>query len=59
MKLKWGDERIKNFSKPVIKAERAGSWLWWLTAGVCVVTILWFWYKIAQLYAIHLWVSNI
>ena len=59
MKPRWGDERIKNFSKPVIKAERVNDWFFWLTGSVCVGTILWFWYKIAQLYAIHLWVSSI
>lgn len=59
MKLRWGDERIKHFSKPVKTVERAGiGWLFWLTGGVCVGTIIWFWYKTFQLYAIHLWVSN-
>ena len=59
MKLRWGNERIKNFSKPVIKVERTGTWLWLLTGSVCIGTILWLWYKIAQLYAIHLWVNSI
>ena len=59
MKLKVGNERLKHFSKPVIKAERTGSWLWWLTGGVCVGTILWLWYKIVELYAIHLWLENV
>ena len=34
MKLKVSNEQLKHFSKPVKTAERSGSWLWWLTAGV-------------------------
>jgi len=55
MKLKVGDERIKVSRISLKKAERTVNWLGWLTAGVCVGTILWLWYKIVELYAIRLW----
>lgn len=37
MKLKWGNESIKGFSKPFIKAERDNDWTWW---GLYIVFVI-------------------
>jgi len=37
MKLRWGEEKIKGFSKPVKKAERPDDWAWW---GLFVAMII-------------------
>jgi hypothetical protein len=37
MKLKWTDEEIKYFSKPVKKAEQCNEWAWWGIFGAMVI----------------------
>ena len=37
MKLKWGNEKIKGFSRPVKKAEVINDWAWWALFGVVVI----------------------
>lgn len=37
MKLRWGNEKIKGFSKPVKKAEEVNDWGWWALFGAVVV----------------------
>jgi len=39
MSLKWGNERLKGFSKPVKKAERDWSW-WALFATVVLMEVI-------------------
>ena len=29
MRLKWGKEKIKGFSRPVKKVEATNDWTWW------------------------------
>jgi len=59
MKLKWTDKESEYFSKPIQTAERAEDWFWWIVMAVCVLTIIWLWVKLYQLYLIHVWVSSI
>jgi len=40
MKLKIGKEKIKGFSSPVKKAERANDWAWWALFGAVVFMII-------------------
>lgn len=37
MRLKWGEEKIKRFSKPVEKAEEVNEWGWWALFVVIVI----------------------
>lgn len=37
MKVKIGEEKIKGFSNPVKKAERANDWAWW---GFFVIVVI-------------------
>lgn len=37
MRLKWGEEKIKEFSKPVKKAEEANDWAWWGLFGAVII----------------------
>lgn len=37
MKLKWGNEKIKGFSKPVKKAEVVNDWAWWALFGAVII----------------------
>ena len=37
MRLKWGEEKIKGFSKPVKKAEEINDWAWWALFGAVIV----------------------
>ena len=37
MKLKWGKEKIKYFSKPIQKADRTNEWSWW---GIFIAMII-------------------
>ena len=37
MKLRWGEQKIKGFSKPIKKAEETNDWAWW---GLYVVVIV-------------------
>ena len=59
MRFKWGIEESGYFSKPIKTAERYSDWGWWLVMAVCVLTIIWLWVKLYQLYLIHVWVSSI
>ena len=59
MKFKWGSEESGYFSNPIKTAERYSDWGWWLVMAVCVLTIIWLWVKLYQLYQIHVWVSSI
>jgi len=40
MKLRWGEEQIKYFSKPVTKAERNLNWAWVLMIFTVVITMI-------------------
>lgn len=37
MSLKWGEEKIKGFSKPVKKAEEVNDWAWWALFGAVII----------------------
>lgn len=37
MKLRWGKEEIKGFSKPIKKAERTNDRDWWALFGAVVI----------------------
>ncbi|MBA7587806.1 hypothetical protein ES708_29848 [subsurface metagenome] len=41
MRLKWGEEKIKGFSRPVKKAEEVNDWAWWglFVAAIVMVVI--------------------
>lgn len=59
MKLKWGSEELKYFTKPIKKAERIGDWFWWLVLAVCLWAVIWLGYKLYCLYQIRLWIESI
>ncbi|MBA7565022.1 hypothetical protein ES708_06693 [subsurface metagenome] len=40
MKLRWGEEKIKGFSKPIKKAEEVNDWAWWALFGVMILMIV-------------------
>ncbi|MBA7582369.1 hypothetical protein ES708_24297 [subsurface metagenome] len=42
MRLKWGEEKIKGFSKPVRKAEEVNDWAWWALFGAVVIMVVLF-----------------
>ena len=46
MRLKWGEEIIKYFSKPVKKAEEVNEWRWWALFVTAVIMIILFILKI-------------
>jgi len=46
MKLRWGEEKLKEFSDPVKKAEETNEWGWWALFGVIVVMEILFALKI-------------
>lgn len=37
MSLKWGEEKLKEFSKPVKKAEEVNEWGWWALFVTAVI----------------------
>lgn len=37
MSLKWGEEKIKGFSKPVKKVEVNNDWSWWALFGAVII----------------------
>ena len=37
MSLKWGEEKLKEFSDPVKKAEETNEWAWWALFVTAVV----------------------
>ena len=37
MRLRWGNESIKGFSKPVKKVEEINDWAWWGLFGAVVI----------------------
>ena len=39
MRLKWGKEEVKGFSKPIIKVEMKSEWGWWFLFGTLVIMI--------------------
>ncbi|GAI94547.1 unnamed protein product [marine sediment metagenome] len=47
MKLRWGEEIIKGFSKPVKKAEEVNDWGWWSLFVVVVIMGILFILKIS------------
>ena len=65
MGLRWGEEKVKGFADKVTTAERS-SWLGdlidkyfsWVIVVTCVVTIIWLWVKIYQLWRIHTWLMS-
>jgi len=59
MKLKWTDEELRYFSKPIKKAERTGDWFWYAVMATCLGAIGWMLVKLYQLYQIRLWVESI
>ena len=46
MSIKWGNEKIKNLSKPVKKAEINNDWAWWSLFAMLVVMIIIFIIKV-------------
>jgi len=41
MRLKWGEEKIRGFSSPVLKAEEVNDWAWWgLFVAVVIMEVL-------------------
>jgi len=48
MKVKWGEEKIKGFSKLVTKAERGADWAWWALFVMLVVMAICFILKISE-----------
>jgi len=41
MKLRWGEEKIKEFSNPVKIAEEVNEWGWWaLFVAVIIMEVL-------------------
>ena len=41
MKLRWGNEKIKGFSRPVKKAEVINDWAWWaLFVAVVIMEVI-------------------
>ncbi|MBA7585942.1 hypothetical protein ES708_27935 [subsurface metagenome] len=41
MRLRWGEEKIKGFSKPVKKAEETNVWAWWaLFIAVVIMEVI-------------------
>jgi len=65
LRLKWSDEQLKYFSKPIKTAERLG-WLdkidgffWWIVLAVCLWAVIWMGYKLYCLYRIQLWLESI
>jgi len=59
MKLKWTDEQIRSFSKPVIKAERTGGWVWWLLMATGLSVAVWACIQIWEYYQLNLWLDRI
>jgi len=37
MKVRWGNEKIKGFSRPVKKAEAINDWAWWALFGAVIL----------------------
>ena len=37
MSLRWGYEKIKEFSSPVKKAEENNDWAWWALFGAVII----------------------
>jgi len=35
--LKWTDEELKYFNKPIMKAEQTNDWAWWVMLGALIV----------------------
>ena len=35
--LKWTDEELKYFNKPIMKAEQTNEWSWWVMLGALIV----------------------
>jgi len=48
MSLRWGEEKLKEFSKPVKKAEEVNEWGWWALFGVIVIMEILFALKIFE-----------
>lgn len=43
MSLKWGEEKVREFSSPIMKAERGIDWAWWgliITVFVTMIIVL-------------------
>lgn len=41
MSLKWGEEKVRGFSSPIMKAEKGIDWAWWgLIATVIIMMIM-------------------
>jgi len=47
MRLKWSNQQIKGFSKPVKKAEAVNDWAWWALFGAVIVMEIIFILKIS------------
>ena len=37
MSIKWGEEKLKELSSPVKKAEEVNDWSWWVQFGTIVI----------------------
>ena len=37
MRLKWGEEEFKGFSRPIKKAEVTNDWSWWALLVVVII----------------------
>lgn len=37
MSLRWGNEKFKEFSDPVKKAEEVNDWAWWALFGAVII----------------------
>jgi len=48
MSIKWGEEKLKELSSPVKKAEEVNEWGWWALFGVIVIMEILFALKIFE-----------
>jgi hypothetical protein len=37
IKLKWGNEELRYFNKPIMKAEQTNDLAWWILFGAVIV----------------------
>lgn len=47
MSLRWGEEKLKEISSPVKKAEEVNDWAWWALFGAVIIMAVIFILKIS------------
>ena len=48
MRFRWGEEKLKEFSDPIKKAEEVNDWAWWGLFGAVIIMEVIFILKILE-----------